>query len=37
MWIRGKLESKRKIENFNKWLSNYKRNKYKRNKNRGGR
>lgn len=29
MWIRGKLESKRKIENFNKWLSNHKRNKFR--------
>lgn len=27
MIFKDKLESKRKIENFSKWLSNYRRNK----------
>lgn len=29
MIFKDKLELKRKIENFNKWLNNYKKNKFR--------
>ena len=29
MILKSKLESMRKIEKFNKWLNNYKKNKYR--------